>query len=43
MESSVTIAAPERAEPYFAIGYRDVFEATKLISGRPVLDRKSVV
>jgi threonine dehydratase len=34
VESSVTIAAPERAEPYFAISYRDVFEATKLISGR---------
>jgi threonine dehydratase len=28
------MAAPERAEPHFAIGYRDVFEATKLISGR---------
>jgi threonine dehydratase len=28
------MAAPERAEPDFAIGYRDVFAATKLISGR---------
>ncbi|MGF1622814.1 MAG: threonine ammonia-lyase [Rhodomicrobiaceae bacterium] len=30
----MTLAAPNPADPGFAIGYRDVFEATKIISGR---------
>ena len=30
----MTMAAPDLAEAQFAISYRDVFEATKLISGR---------
>ncbi len=30
----MTVVAPDHAEAQFAISYRDVFEATKLISGR---------
>jgi len=30
----MTLAAPDLSEPEFALSYRDIFEATKLISGR---------
>jgi threonine dehydratase len=34
VEKAMTLAIPNPADAEFAIGYRDVFEATKIISGR---------